>query len=600
MYQANNRRLTLLHVAVVVSLVISILLPIGTWAAEPDEGGQTPDNVYMPSIANPNQQPPAEVEEQPLADQPMERAAIRTTQTAQMAAPTARETINWQDQIPPLTQAEQAQVEAGLKNSHLPGPARTPPDTANAQSVSLDTASNVVGQETVAAEDIQAAAQGPSPQVPGSALLYRRTSATIPTGFKSNVQEVSVAEGGKFVFKTGNWFAARSTNGGTTWSYVNAYTGFSDFCCDQVTIYDNARNRHFWYRQGIANASGVNRARLGVSADGGATFCNYDYQPNNVNSAWTNQWWDYPHLQLSADYLYIASNVFNAAGSWTRTVILRWPLDALANCAAFSYNYYNSTSWFTFVPVQGADHIIYFASNFPPSAPWNRIGIWKWAEDSTSLTQVIKTVAVWSWVDYQCGASSGNWGGRSDDRLLTGARYAIQGTNLKIPGRNVIAWWWNGARQSGFAQPYVEAAAFFEDTLAQVGGAQGRPFIWNSNICFLYPSAAANARGDLGLVFHYGDGTAKNPNVGYSIVDDFVAVPPGFSIFTARTSAARPADNRWGDYNTVRPFYPTDRAWIAGSHYIAGTSNCTNCALPVFFAFGRERDYNSWNYWQNK
>ncbi|MBK8049536.1 MAG: hypothetical protein IPK16_21925, partial [Anaerolineales bacterium] len=39
------------------------------------------------------------------------------------------------------------------------------------------------------------------------------------------------------------------------------------------------------------------------------------------------------------------------------------------------------------------------------------------------------------------------------------------------------------------------------------------------------------------------------------------------------------------------PFFPTGDAWIGGSHYIATGKNCTSCATPVFFTFGRARDY---------
>jgi hypothetical protein len=154
------------------------------------------------------------------------------------------------------------------------------------------------------------------------------------------------------------------------------------------------------------------------------------------------------------------------------------------------------------------------------------------------------------------------------------------------------------AQGGSFARPYVEAAAFYEDTLAQVSGAQGRPYVWNSTICFLYPSAAANKRGDLALVLNEGTGTNLNPSVDFAIADDYVTVPPGWSLTRVQTSNARPSDNGWGDYNTVRPFYPSNDTWIGGAHYIASTTNCSNCAVPIFFAFGRSRDYYSWSRWQ--
>ncbi len=374
----------------------------------------------------------------------------------------------------------------------------------------------------------------------------------------------------------------------------------ADFCCDQVVVHDNARNRFLWYRQGLFDANSVNRFRIGVSGNGGKTFCNYDVSATNVDGNWTNQGFDYPHLEVGADYLYITLNMYGP--NWLRTIVLRWPLDALRNCSGFSYNYFTTNAWFTLAPTQGADHVMYFGSNWPSSGSFNRFAIWKWEEDGalTSYVRNIPAYTVGFRGDYVCGNANGNWAARTDIRMGSGARYEIMNTNLKNPGRRVVGWWWNAPQGGGFAQPYINAAAFYEDTLTAVGGAQGRPYIWNSDVCFLYANAAANQRGDLALVVNYSSGAAKNPSVGFMIADDYTTAPPGFTFFTARTGSARPSDNVWGDYNAVRPNYPAERVWTGSSHYIAGGANCSRCATPVFFVFGRERDYGSWNRWQNK
>ena len=148
--------------------------------------------------------------------------------------------------------------------------------------------------------------------------------------------------------------------------------------------------------------------------------------------------------------------------------------------------------------------------------------------------------------------------------------------------------------------PYIDGAAFFEDTMTQVPGLPGRPFVWNSSTCFLYPSAAANRRGDVALLFHTSAGLAKRPAVSYAIADDYTAAPPGWFYFTAMTSNARPSDNKWGDYNTLRSFIPSQDTWTAASHYIPGATNCTNCSAPIVFNFGRSRDFRSWFRWRNK
>ena len=539
---------------------------------------------------------------------------VETAGSAIMAAPQGRVKMQWQSQMPDLTNAQMVEANKALHKVNLPGPAldanaatplvALPLAESNAASVVKEQPLRVMESVATNNEEDQPlapAAQPISPQAPPDALLFRNVAPVTTSGTKSNVLEASVAQSGKYAFFTGNWFAARSITGGSTWSYISPYADMSDFCCDQVTIHNESRDILFWYRQGLRNSSGVNKFRLGVSTNGGASFCNYDINPTGTNSTWTNQWWDYPHLQIGADYLYIATNMFNASDQWTRTVLLRWPLDSLRTCAGFSYNYYSSTTWFTFVPVQGADHIMYFASDWPSTAPANsRINIWTWNENSTTVASTTKTVAAWTTTNRNgvCGSATGNWVTRADQKLLTGARYMIHGNSLQIPGRKVLGWWWNVRAGGSFAQPYIEGAAFYEDNLTQLSGVQGRPLIWNSSTCYHFPSAAANRRGDLALVFNYGTGTNQNPSVAFAIADDNVPTPPGFSLSSVRISNARPSDNNWGDFNTVRPFYPTEDVWVAGAHYIPNTTNCTGCGSPIFFAFGRERDFASWNRWQ--
>ena len=522
---------------------------------------------------------------------------VQETEVGVMAAPVS-EALDWQAEMPVLTKEQEESLAAWAEKTHLPGP------VIDAKEEVLDVAAPIAGSETSAAPADKM--DTPGPLAPGDAQIYRNVTfgSGFPSGSRSNIMESSVAENGKNVFYTGNWFAARSTNGGQGWTYINPAASMSDFCCDQVTLHDESRNMLLWYRQGSRNSSGVNRLRLSVSTDGGGSFCAYDVYPTGVNSGWTNQWWDYPHLQLGADYLYIATNMFDNSSSpqWTRTVLLRFPLDNLRTCSGFSFNYLATTNWFNWIPIQGADHVMYFASNRPVSAPRNRISVWRWYEDQTTTTSSVYTITAWNQTitgQAVCGSSTANWAGRTDDRLLTGARYMLHNSNYKEPGRMVLGWWWNVKQGNGFNQPYIDGFAIYENNLSALSGAQGRPYVWNPSACFLYPSAAANKRGDLALVFNTSTGSAMNPSVAYAIADDFTAVPPGFTYSIAQTSNARPSDNVWGDYNTVRAFLPTHDTWVGAGHTIQNGSNCAYCALPLLFNFGRARDFPSWNGWQD-
>ncbi len=522
---------------------------------------------------------------------------------AEVVLPVMEEPI-WTEEVPVLTPEQQEQLEYWSEHTHLPGPVLD-------EAAALSSVGPVEGTESNSGEE---RVRSMEPLLPGDAQVYlkKHFESVIPSGFRSNVMESSVGTGGKYVFFTGNWFAARNKKGGggaisTSWVHVSPFTGFPDFCCDQIAIYDESRDLMFWLRMGIPSTrSGnfENDFKLSVSRNGMQSFWTYTIEPMAINASWTNQWWDYPHIQLGADFLYMTWNIFNSAGQWTRTVILRVGLDDLAAVGPFTGSFFESTSWFTMVPVQGAYHTMYFASNWPNTTPQNsRIGIWSWAEDSTTLFFWDKTVTAWTATfrgDALCGSTSGNWAARYDQRVLTGARYSIQGTDVKFPGRKVLGWWWNVGQGGSFPRPYIEAAAFFEDTKVQVTGLQGRPLVWNPSTCFAYPSCTPNKRQDLGMVFHYSTGRASNPSVGFAIADDFESSPPGWLFHNVITSFARPTDKRWGDYNTVREFEPTQKTWIAGSHYIRGSGACCNSSRPVYFVFGRERDKESWRRWKRK
>jgi hypothetical protein len=530
---------------------------------------------------------------------------VEHARRAHVGPPVHEEPV-WLDRLPQLTSQERQRREQCSELFNLPGPG---PGVEGLESVSRSVVASP-GPET---ESVFVRRNNNDPILPESARVLRNVSFSekIPDGMKSNVMESSVAVAGAYAFFTGNWFAARSIHGGSTWTYIDDRTGFPESCCDQTTIYDSARDRLFWMRLGDPatnpdTGNYENVFKLGVSGNGGKSFWLYTIRPTDINPDWQNQFLDYPHMQLGADYLYIAVNLFDKSSKWVQTVMLRWSLDQLAAAApGFDSCYYSSSEWFTFVAAQGAQHTMYWASNWPSTNPKNnRLGIWRWDEESCAVLFYERTVPAWAFTTRggaHCGASSGNWAARYDQRVLAGARYEVQPPVDGVGGKKILGWWGNVKEGGGFPFPYVEAAAFYEDTLELVPGASGRPLVWSSSTCFAYPSVAANKRGDLGMVLNYGTGEDLNPSVAFAMADDFVSPPPGWLYYRARISNARPLDNKWGDYNTVREFEPTEKVWVAASHFLPTTDGaCCSAAAPVYFVFGRGRDADSWARWQDK
>lgn len=526
-------------------------------------------------------------------------------ETVEIGAPTFMD-LDWSGEPPTLTEEQIAQLQLGIENTHRPGPAR--------DGQALEIAGPIPGTESTLGEERDRSGQ---PLLPGDALRYmfRDVGPYIPDltpSIKSNVMESSAGIAGVYGFYTGNWFAARTNWGGINWIYYDPFADMPDFCCDQVTLYDEARDIHLWLRMSIPNANGENYFRLGVSYKTAQTFWFYD-----VPTFWANQWWDYPHIQLGADYMYLSWNVFDWNGTpdpvddyWVRTVMLMISLDDLAAAAAISIPWYEATDWFTFVPVQGAYHVMYWASNWGAYNP-NGIGIWRISEDFISSGGTTgffdyreRLVPQWSFAQAHCPlAGTYNWLGRTDDRLLTGARYSINSDGIqdpRMPGRKVVAWWWNVAEEGNFALPYIDGAAFYEDDMTLLPGYLGRPYIWGvDTFCFGYPSITPNKRQDLGAVFNFASAAQGwAPQVGYSIADDYINAPPGWTFYQVWTGLALPSDSVWGDYNTVREYEPTQKAWAAAAHLIRQPTPCTRCGNPIFFVFGRERDRESWFRWR--
>jgi hypothetical protein len=511
---------------------------------------------------------------------------------------------SWSSAPPALTPEQAANLQAFRERPLMPNPARgRKMDPASPPALS-ESAAPLPARPIPTLPEANAPQIIPTPYPGGDALLYQTTAfgAVIPggpTGYKSNVMEASAAQGGRTAFFTGNWFAARSTTGGAAWSFISPYADYPTFCCDQVTLYDSARDMILWYRQGAAGV--VNDFKLGVSRDGGASFYTYTISPVALNPAWTNQWFDYPHLQLGTKNLYLTVNLFSAPGSaWVQSIALRIPLDALAAGAGPTINYFSVNDYFTLVPAQGGQHVAYIASNLPQALPYNRVRIYRWAENASSPAFIDVTVPAWPAPPMTCGTGY-NWLSRADDRITTGARYLLQGSDATAFGRWVIGFWWTAAGGGGFTHPYIEGMAVYEDTLALAAGVQGRPLIYNTANCFAYPSFAANRRGDLAGVFNVSAaGGLFQPNTAYAIADDTVPTPPGFQIYSVVDSTNLPSDNKWGDYNTLRVFEPDGLSWTAGAHYIASATACAQCADPLFFNFGRRRDLPGWSRWQNK
>lgn len=412
-----------------------------------------------------------------------------------------------------------------------------------------------------------------SPLADSDFIIYRNSPLGNAAQNKDYVNEPAAGTNGDFVFYTGNWYAARSTNGGNTFTWVNPWQGMPTFCCDQDVIYDPTRDIFIWYRQGLPNANGVNIFRLGISNDNGANWFFYDFMPTDVDSSWTNQWWDYPQLALTKDYLYISSNMFdntnncNGDNCFTRAVLLELPLNGLRDHTNFGYGYYDS-NLYTFGLASGAkDNTIYFATHLSNS----KLRIFGTTGGYPDVYIYDRDIPAWvSGSGYQCPSPDGNnW----CSRLLS-----------KVTGgyiSNAIGFMWTVRQGSGFPYPYIYIAHFRIDNKNFIDN----QILWNSVHAFTYPNAYPNNRGDIGIDFFIGGG-GINPNHIVGIDDDYT----GYNQYNFRTTNwGTNGSLEWGDYIRVRPYIPASKLWVAtGFTQQGGTTG--GFTDPRYIIFGRERD----------
>lgn len=428
-----------------------------------------------------------------------------------------------------------------------------------------------------------------APQASGDFTLVRDSVIPVPAGFSSTVNEPSVGSQAQALFMTGNWYASASTDNGGTFSYLSPYSTFpaspaafsAGFCCDQRVMQDPSRDLIFWYLQYVKNgstASSTNGVRIAMAhgQDGVATntWQYHDFTPADFGFA-AGAWLDFPHLQVSANYLYFTSNLFSTTtDTFVGAVIGRIPLAALASNSPFTMNTFVVTgSYGSIAPVSGATTTMYFGSR----SSSNGIKVLVWPETATSPTvsDVVGLATTTSAV-YACPGPDGRDPcTRANGRMQTGWITASE-----------LGFMWTSS-QDGGAHPFPYVRTVILDPSSQ--GVISQPDIFSTSNAFLYPAVAVNGRGHMGGVVD-ALGGALFPTVLAIVRDDLSpdVAANGWQTFTVASSTHGTA-GLWGDYNGVVAHEAYPNTWIGVGHVQNGGSTNT-FSQPRNFWFMRERD----------
>ena len=377
----------------------------------------------------------------------------------------------------------------------------------------------------------------------------------------SHVSEPSVAVRGREILYTGNWYAALSTDAGATFSYVNPSTALPKipnrpWCCDQVVLYDARHDLMIWFVQyGIDDTGDTERLAVAQGNDiSSQQWRFYDFTPQSIGG-WNQEWLDFPDLVATNNYLYLTMNAYTVQNSeFTRSVIMRIPLDKLQTYQGFSYDYYDSQEDFTLRATPGATSTMYFADH--PNKTILRV--FTWPEGSGTINGA--TIPIQPWVNEARSAPGPDkldWLGRTDPRI----------TAAWLSG-NTIGFAWTSAPDRNFPFQHVRVAILDKDTKEIIS----QPHIWSPGYAYAYPAAAPNADGRVGLSIFYGGGS-QYPSHAVGVLD---ATSSKWELINTASGTNGPASNRWGDFLTVRRDETNPKTWIATGYSLQGGTATTN------------------------
>ncbi|MBO0880580.1 MAG: hypothetical protein J2P17_09585 [Mycobacterium sp.] len=169
---------------------------------------------------------------------------------------------------------------------------------------------------------------------------------------QATVNEPSVANSGKYVVETSNWNISYTTNGNTsppTWQNLDPYVLSSGFCCDQEVTYDPEHDVFLLLQLDYAG-EGASTNGFTVSVAPGRTptaWCTYKFTGASFGEGATDTF-DFPKIGTANNNAYVTWNDYPPNSGFAASGLARFPLDSLASCAGFGFNFLTRNTEFTF------------------------------------------------------------------------------------------------------------------------------------------------------------------------------------------------------------------------------------------------------------
>jgi len=398
---------------------------------------------------------------------------------------------------------------------------------------------------------------------------------------RSTVHEPSVGNMGNTVFFTANWYAARSSDGGGTFTYVNPYTLFpatdNGFCCDQQVHYSRSQDMMLWALQ-YTNTTTTGTLRLARAVGSADVASNvwtyYDFTPQSFGFP-TATWMDFPSMTVAKTFVYLTSNVYNTSDIFRGSVVWRISLTQLAAGGGISFQYFTRTDVGSLRLTEGAQATMYWAA----FATTTTLRIHRWDDASGTIFWDDVALNPFTRLNRDGIATSPdgtNWALRADSRPLGGA-----------VANGMLTFTW-GAKQDGtYAYPYTVVANFSQSTRALVS----QQNVWNPGFAWLYMTASVNPAGNYAGLINWGGGSSY-PNSAVWVNDDISGGFVPLTNFLAAASTAGPTANKWGDYLAVHPHKVFANSWVGGTFYMTAGGGDAD-TVGRYLWFGRNRDLRS-------
>lgn len=347
------------------------------------------------------------------------------------------------------------------------------------------------------------------------------------------------ANAGNVVFVSSNWYAAFSTDQGSTFAQLNPTTIFPNdaigFCCDQIVQYVPGIDRFIWLLQG-SNGFRLASASAADVVNSNGTAWTYWNLPSNIFGQPNGTGVDYPDLSVGNNSLYMSWDVgwpTCPANCNSGFQVSRTSLAGIQASGTITIDYTNppdaSLAWGGHLMQDTLDEIFWAAHNGNTQLRvfslqegsntyfWRDVGISSWANNALNST----TPDGQNWL-----AGSGGFPGNA---IIGSTRVGSQ------------LWFaWSAGTDKNFQQPHVEMVTLDRsNNFNKIQQVQ----VWNNSYAFAYPSLATNAcTQEVGMSFEYGgNGNFENHVVGFW--GDFVAYI---------TTGSNVGTTRFGDYVSIR------------------------------------------------